>query len=74
MNIRVFYSGSWINYSLLISIVMAFIFSLCLIHVEYAFKAINQAGMTSIAVRGTNSAAIITQKKVPVSFVANRHI
>jgi len=36
-------------------------------HAEYAFKAVKAAGITSIAVRGKDSVAVVTQKKVPVS-------
>ena len=32
---------------------------------EYAFKAIHQFGMTSIAVRGIDSVVVCSQKKVP---------
>jgi 20S proteasome alpha/beta subunit len=35
---------------------------------EYAFKAVKSAGITSIAVRGKDAVAVVTQKKVQVSF------
>jgi 20S proteasome subunit alpha 1 len=33
---------------------------------EYAFKAVNAGGLTSLGIRGQDSVCVITQRKVPV--------
>jgi hypothetical protein len=38
---------------------------------EYAFKAISGSGQTAISIRGKDTCVVITQKKVPVSVIAD---
>jgi 20S proteasome subunit alpha 1 len=42
--------------------------------VKYALKAINQSGMTSLAVHGTKYGALITQKKIPDKLLDQRAV
>lgn len=54
-----------LNEVIVLNLVDRSLISLCC--TEYAFKAVKAAGITSIAVRGKDSVAVVTQKKVPVS-------
>ena len=41
---------------------------------EYAFKAIQQAGMTSIAIRGKDSVVVCGQRKVPDKLIVSESV
>lgn len=45
-----------------------------LYQVEYAFKAVNQAGITSVGMKGAHSAVVVTQKKVPDKLIDPKSI
>lgn len=45
-----------------------------LYQVEYAFKAVKSAGITSIAVRGKDSVCVVTQKKVPDKLIEPKSV
>ena len=45
--------------------VRCLLFAWCLRTTEYAFKAINSAGITTIGLKSNSAAVVISQKKVP---------
>lgn len=66
---RLFQVGKFSTLPLLF-ITSHFFFSLIItIWPEYAFKAVKATAITSIGVRGKDSVCVVTQKKVPVSYL-----